>query len=100
VTREFVGRESSRIPRAVGCPRPASLPAPACRRVGPRAEVVAERERLRAKDSYQRWTVDLLECGLRHDIPRLGLWLDTSELTISQTVDEILRRSPEALTTN
>ena len=68
--------------------------------LAPRAEVVAKRERLRAKDSYQLWTIDLLDHELRRDTPRLGLWLDTSELTISQTVDEILRRSPEALLTN
>lgn len=68
--------------------------------LAPRADVVAERERLRAKDSYERWTIDLLDRGLRHDTPRLGLWLDTSELTIGQTVDEILGRSPEALLTN
>lgn len=65
--------------------------------LAPRAEVVAERERLRSKDSYQRWTVDLLDRGLRQDTPRLGLWLDTSQHTVGQTVDEILRRSSDAL---
>jgi chloramphenicol 3-O-phosphotransferase len=65
--------------------------------LAPDADVVADRERLRAKDSYQRWTVDLLDRGLREDTPRLGLWLDTSKLTVDQTVEEILRRSSEAL---
>lgn len=65
--------------------------------LAPRAEVVAERERLRAKDSYRQWTVDLLDHHLRHDTPRLGLWLDTSNHTVTQTVDAILRRSGEAL---
>ena len=65
--------------------------------LAPRAGVVVDRERARSKDSYQRWTVEHLDHGLRHDTPRLGLWLDTSELTPDQTVDEILRRSSEAL---
>ena len=65
----------------------------------PRPQVVAEREGRRAKDGYRRWTVDLLDDGLRRDTPRLGLWLDTSELTVDQTVDEILRRRPESLVT-
>ena len=65
--------------------------------LAPRADVVAERERRRVKDGYQRWTVELLDHGLRHDTPRLGLWLDTSDLSVADTVDEILRRSSEAL---
>jgi hypothetical protein len=65
--------------------------------LAPRAEVVAEREHRRSKDSYQHWTVDLLDRGLRHDTPRLGLWLETWEHTVDQTVDAILLRSAEAL---
>ena len=68
--------------------------------LAPRATVVAEREALRGKNSYQRWTVDVLDSVLRNDTPPLGLWLDTSDLTINQTVDEILRRSTEALITS
>jgi thymidylate kinase len=41
--------------------------------------------------------VDLLDRGLRDDTPRLGLWLDTSDHTVDRTVEEILRRSSEAL---
>jgi chloramphenicol 3-O-phosphotransferase len=67
--------------------------------LAPRIEIVVDRERRRSKMSYHEWTVDLLDHGLRHDTPRLGLWLDTSELTPSDTVDEILRRSSEALIT-
>jgi hypothetical protein len=65
--------------------------------LAPRADTVADRERRRSKDGYRRWTVDLLDRGLRNDTPRLGLWLDTSELTVTQTVDEVLRRSSESL---
>jgi cytidylate kinase len=31
---------------------------------------------------------------LREGTPRIGLWLDTSELTPEQTVDAILARAP------
>jgi chloramphenicol 3-O-phosphotransferase len=65
--------------------------------LAPRVEVVAERERRRNKDTYQQWTVELLDRGLRDGTPRLGLWLDTSAHTVGDTVDEILRRSSEAL---
>ena len=65
--------------------------------LAPRAEIVAERERLRAKDSYDTWTIELLDRGLRQDTPRLGLWLDTSDDTVDETVDAILRRSAESL---
>jgi chloramphenicol 3-O-phosphotransferase len=65
--------------------------------LAPRADVVVERGRRRHKDTGDRWTVDLLDHGLRHDTPRLGLWLDTSDHTVDRTVDAILGRSAEAL---
>ena len=65
--------------------------------LAPRAEVVADREYRRAKRAYAQWTVDLLDRGLRDDTPSLGLWIDTSELMVDETVDAILRRRGEAL---
>jgi len=65
--------------------------------LAPRPDVVAARERGRSKSGYREWTVDQLDRGLRHETPRIGLWLDTSELTVAETVDELLRRAqPEA----
>jgi adenylylsulfate kinase-like enzyme len=61
--------------------------------LAPRAEVVAARDRSRAKSGYHRWTVDELDAGLRRQTPRVGLWLDSSEQTPSQTVEEILERA-------
>jgi chloramphenicol 3-O-phosphotransferase len=61
--------------------------------LAPGADAVAARERSRAKTGYQRWTVDQLDHGLRHQTPRVGLWLDSSQQTPSQTVEEILRRA-------
>jgi predicted kinase len=65
--------------------------------LAPRPDVVAAREAARDKTGYVDWTVATLDDSLRHDTPRLGLWLDTSEQTAEQTVDEVLSRLAEAL---
>lgn len=59
--------------------------------LSPRSEVVAARETARAKTGYtdQAQLVELDE-ALRHETPRLGLWIDSSELTVDETVDAIL----------
>lgn len=51
----------------------------------------------RGKDAYTAWQAAQLDAALRETTPRLGLWLDTSEQTPEQTVDEVLRRSSEAM---
>jgi chloramphenicol 3-O-phosphotransferase len=61
--------------------------------LAPRPEAIAEREAVRAKNAYSRWTIDLLDKGLREDTPHLGLWLDTSGQTPEETVEEILTRA-------
>ncbi len=61
--------------------------------LAPRPEAVLAREKGRSKaDTYDQWTIDLLDKGLREDTPRIGLWLDTSDQTPEQTVEEILSR--------
>ncbi|AUX25551.1 phosphotransferase [Sorangium cellulosum] len=63
----------------------------------PRPAVVAAREAGRAKRGYQDTSAVLdFDRVLRAETPRLGLWLDTSELTVAETVDEILGRLGEA----
>ena len=37
-----------------------------------------------------------LDHSLRAETPRLGLWLDSSELSVGETVEEILRRIDES----
>ncbi|MGG3835803.1 AAA family ATPase [Paenibacillus thiaminolyticus] len=59
----------------------------------PRAEVVAARESSRSKQGYGIWTVEALDRILRQDSPRVGMWLDTSDLTPEETVREIERRA-------
>ncbi|TDV54106.1 AAA domain-containing protein [Actinophytocola oryzae] len=61
--------------------------------LAPRAEAVLARETARAKNSYDEWTVTQLDQGLRTGTPRIGLWLDTSDQTPEQTVEEILARA-------
>lgn len=56
----------------------------------PAPDVVARREAERAKKGYGPWSVAHLDRILRTETPRLGLWLDTSELGVEQTADAIL----------
>lgn len=59
--------------------------------LAPRADVVARREADRGKTGYAGdWSVAELDRALREGTPRLGLWLDTSDLTVASTVDAIL----------
>ncbi|GAA2800837.1 AAA family ATPase [Saccharopolyspora taberi] len=61
--------------------------------LAPTPEAVAEREAGRGKNAYDHWAVQQLDAVLREQTPRIGLWLDTSDQTPEQTVDEILRRA-------
>jgi chloramphenicol 3-O-phosphotransferase len=56
----------------------------------PRREIVAAREAARRSDGYEHWSLDALYDLFARDTPRLGLWLDTSELTPEETVRAIL----------
>ncbi|WP_030943532.1 AAA family ATPase [Streptomyces sp. NRRL S-646] len=58
--------------------------------LAPSPEAMAGREAGRAKTGYGAWSVEDLDGALRADTPRLGLWLDSSELTVEETVDAIL----------
>lgn len=56
----------------------------------PGVEVVKQREETRGKVGYTGFTVESLYEGFLKDTPRIGLWLDTSDWTPEQTVNEIL----------
>ena len=64
----------------------------------PSPEAVALREADRDKTAYRQEShgVEELHRALLDETPRLGLWLDSSEQTPSETVGEILRRTGEA----
>ena len=57
----------------------------------PRLEVVRERERGRGTALWEQW--EWLDDEVRTKTRRIGLWLDTSEHTPDETVDEILARA-------
>jgi hypothetical protein len=61
--------------------------------LAPRPDAVAARESTRTKNSYDEWTIAALDRGLREGTPRIGLWLDTSDQTPEETVEEILTRA-------
>ena len=61
--------------------------------LAPTPEAIAGREGGRAKNTYDAWTIAQLDQGLRTGTPRLGLWLDTSDQTPEETVDEIVERA-------
>jgi predicted kinase len=59
----------------------------------PRADVVAAREGARGKTGYaDQAAVDAFDRVLRAETPRVGYWLDTSDLTLAETVDAIVRQ--------
>ncbi|MFG7946042.1 AAA family ATPase [Streptomyces cacaoi] len=62
--------------------------------LAPRPEAVAARDAVRAKTAYDAWEAGPLDRVLREETPRLGLWIDSSEQTAEQTVDEILAKAP------
>ncbi|QRG70155.1 AAA family ATPase [Brevibacillus choshinensis] len=58
----------------------------------PNSTVVAMREAARKKKGYGIWSVDVLDRLLRNETPRTGLWLDSSDLSPEETVNEIVKR--------
>jgi hypothetical protein len=64
--------------------------------LAPRPDAVAAREADRPKTGYRGWTPRDMDAALRLDTPRLGLWLDSSDLTPAETADTLLSRLAEA----
>lgn len=65
--------------------------------LSPRPDVIAARETGRPKTGYAELAdVDAFDRMLRVETPRIGLWLDTSSLTLAETVDQILARLEQA----
>jgi hypothetical protein len=68
------------------------------KRPAPSPDAVATRERDRDKVGYHHFTPAVLDAGFRADTPRVGLWIDTSEMTVNQTVQQhILDHRAEAI---
>lgn len=62
----------------------------------PSAEVVRQREAARGKVGYHGFSVESLHKSFMQNTPRIGLWIDNSERTPEETVDEILRSTNAA----
>ena len=92
------GTAVERQVRSLRCPRSLIV-------LRPRPDVVAQRERDRGTTAYERWISpgdSLLDAITRFDgwvaeTPRIGLWIDSSDLTIDDTVNEVLDRWDEAM---
>ncbi|CAM3593399.1 AAA family ATPase [Marinicrinis lubricantis] len=55
----------------------------------PSREAVAKREAERPKKGYGIWTIADLDDQLRHGTPKIGMWIDTTEQTPEETVEQI-----------
>jgi chloramphenicol 3-O-phosphotransferase len=62
--------------------------------LAPRLDVIRERDRGRHKQVFEMWSH--LDADMRAAMTPYGLWLDTSAMTVSESVDEILARCDEA----
>ncbi|KQL49836.1 phosphotransferase [Brevibacillus choshinensis] len=59
----------------------------------PSQEAVETREAARAKKGYGLWDVSELDRQLREETPRIGMWIDTTELSAEETVEQIWLRA-------
>lgn len=59
----------------------------------PSLEAVAAREAEREHKGYGEWTIEQLYEAFASKTPRIGLWLDTTDLTPTETVEVILTRT-------
>jgi predicted kinase len=65
----------------------------------PRPDVVAARDAKREKDAYDTAEPEHYHRVLSEGTPRIGLWIDTSEHEVEETVDVILARLDAARVT-
>ncbi len=56
----------------------------------PKVEIVKNREKLRGKVGYTGFTVEDLYADFMRETPKIGFWLNTSEQSPEQSVEEIL----------
>ncbi|MBI1279087.1 MAG: phosphotransferase [Anaerolineaceae bacterium] len=58
----------------------------------PSPAAALERDANRHKQTYSGWTPEGLDASLRDETPKIGLWLDTTSLTVDETVDAIFNQ--------
>ena len=57
----------------------------------PSAECINRREMLRGKKGYTGFAVQSLYESFMRETPRIGFWLDSTEMTVDETVEQIMR---------
>ncbi|WP_429845613.1 AAA family ATPase [Brevibacillus sp. FIR094] len=57
----------------------------------PNEKAIEERESSRSKTGYGAWTIPHLNKILQTETPKLGMWIDSSEQSPQETVEEIMR---------
>ncbi|MFT3851835.1 MAG: AAA family ATPase [Ilumatobacteraceae bacterium] len=65
--------------------------------LAPAAAAVEAREAARAKSGYGSMTPAQFDAAFRAETPAIGLWLDTTTLTVAETVDQILSQPERSL---
>lgn len=61
--------------------------------LNPDIKSIEQREQKRDKKGYVGFTVESLYKMFIEETPRIGLWLDTTNMSVEETVNEILRRA-------
>ena len=61
--------------------------------LNPDISTITEREQRRGKKGYDGFTVESLHHMFLTETPKIGLWLDTTDLTVEETVSEIIKRA-------
>lgn len=86
----YLGKETMKLLNAIRS-RPIHLIT-----LTPSVEAVMQREEGRNKTGYRTFEIAALHEVLMTENPRMGLWLDTSDMTAEETADEILHRASES----
>ncbi|MGG4341366.1 phosphotransferase-like protein [Paenibacillus lautus] len=60
--------------------------------LNPSENAISAREQIRDKKGYGVWTIHELNRRLTDETPRIGLWLDTSDFSPEETIEEIWKR--------
>jgi len=60
--------------------------------LNPTIDTIKQRENSRHKKGYVGFTAGRLHKDFLNETPKIGLWLDTSHMTIDQTINEIEER--------
>lgn len=58
--------------------------------LAPSAASAQARDSQRNKTGYVDWSAAELDVSLRDETPRIGFWIDSTDLVVDQTVDAIL----------